>query len=85
MRYAETAAAAYAVELIAAPVHNDTEIEGCLSTLAREPNGGLIVLPIDIYRASRADHRTCGPAPLARDLRHHRLRRRRRPDAYAND
>ena len=44
-RYAETAAAAYAVELTAGPVHNDTEIEDALGTLAREPNGGIIVLP----------------------------------------
>lgn len=43
-RYAETAATAYRVELIAAHIHNDMEIESVLGTFAREPNGGLIVL-----------------------------------------
>jgi putative ABC transport system substrate-binding protein len=44
-RYADTAAAALAVELIAAAVHDETEMEGALATLAREPDGGLMVLP----------------------------------------
>ena len=43
LRYAESAAAVYGVELIAAPVHNDTELEEALAALAREPNGGLVV------------------------------------------
>lgn len=44
-RHAEAAAAVYAVNLIAAPVHNDMEVENVLGMLAQEPNGGLIVLP----------------------------------------
>ena len=47
LRYARTAAAAYAVELTEAPVHNETEIEGAVATLAREPDGGIIVLTSD--------------------------------------
>jgi putative ABC transport system substrate-binding protein len=33
------------VELIAVEVHDDAEIERAISTLAREPDGGLIVFP----------------------------------------
>jgi putative tryptophan/tyrosine transport system substrate-binding protein len=44
-RHADTAAAALAIKLIAAAVHDQTEIEGALATLAREPDGGLMVLP----------------------------------------
>ena len=47
LRYAGTAAAAYAVELTEAPVHTETEIEGAVATLAREPDGGIIVLTSD--------------------------------------
>jgi putative ABC transport system substrate-binding protein len=45
--YAEKAAAAYSVELVATPVHNDTEIENALAALASQPNGGIIVLESD--------------------------------------
>jgi len=45
LRYAETAGTAYAVELIAAPVHDDAEIEGAFGALPREPNGGVIIVP----------------------------------------
>jgi len=40
--YARTAAATYAVELIDAPVHNETDIEVTIGRLGREPGGGLI-------------------------------------------
>lgn len=40
-RHAEAAAAAYAVNLIAAPVHNDMEVENVLGMLAQEPKAGL--------------------------------------------
>jgi putative tryptophan/tyrosine transport system substrate-binding protein len=39
----DKAASSFAVEPNMAEVHDDTEIEGAVSTLAREPNGGLIV------------------------------------------
>jgi putative ABC transport system substrate-binding protein len=42
---AEAAAVAMGAKLIAAPVHNDSEIERALATLGSEPGGGLIVLP----------------------------------------
>jgi len=51
-RFAETAAAAIAVELIAAPVHDETEIDA-FATLAREPNVGLIVLADAFTRLHR--------------------------------
>jgi putative ABC transport system substrate-binding protein len=40
-RFAETAASSLAVELIAAAVHDQMEIDGALASLAREPNYGL--------------------------------------------
>jgi putative ABC transport system substrate-binding protein len=52
-RHAESAAVPLAVELIAAPVHDETEIDGALATLAREPNGGLIVMPDAFTRSHR--------------------------------
>jgi putative ABC transport system substrate-binding protein len=51
-RFAETAAASIAVELIAAPVHNETEIDA-FATLGREPNVGLIVLADAFTRLHR--------------------------------
>jgi ABC-type uncharacterized transport system substrate-binding protein len=39
----EAAAASFAVEAIAAPVHNTSELESVIATQAREPNGGLVV------------------------------------------
>jgi putative ABC transport system substrate-binding protein len=52
-RFAEMAAASIAVELIAAPVHNETEIDAALATLAREPSYGLIVMPDAFTRLHR--------------------------------
>jgi putative tryptophan/tyrosine transport system substrate-binding protein len=45
LRTMEKAASSFAVELIAVEVHDDAEIERAISTLAREPGGGLIVFP----------------------------------------
>jgi putative ABC transport system substrate-binding protein len=39
------AAASFAVEGIAAPVHDISEVESVVAAQAREPNGGLIVMP----------------------------------------
>jgi putative ABC transport system substrate-binding protein len=52
-RFAETAAASIAVELIAAPVHDETEIDGAFAVLALAPNDGLIVLPDAFTRLHR--------------------------------
>jgi len=42
-RYAQAAATPLMIEMIAAPVRNDAEVEEALASLAREPNGGLVV------------------------------------------
>ena len=41
----KAAAASFAVEGIAAPVHDISEVESVVAAQAREPNGGLIVMP----------------------------------------
>jgi len=53
-RHAQAAAAPLAVELTAAPVHEETEIDGAIAALAREANGGLIVMPDAFTRSHRA-------------------------------
>jgi putative tryptophan/tyrosine transport system substrate-binding protein len=45
LRAIEKAASSFAVELIAVEVHDDAEIERAISTLSREPGGGLIEFP----------------------------------------
>ena len=45
LRAIEQAAASFAVEPIGLEVHDDAEIERAISMLAREPGGGLIVMP----------------------------------------
>ena len=52
---AATASAILGVELIEAPVHSDSEVDGALAALAREPNGGLIVLG-DPFTAGHRQH-----------------------------
>ena len=50
----EAAARSLKVALIAAPVHNDTEIEAAIAELGREPGSGLLGMPdnfIEIHRA----------------------------------
>jgi putative ABC transport system substrate-binding protein len=41
----KSAAAAFAVAATAAPVHDASELESVIAAQAREPNGGLIVMP----------------------------------------
>lgn len=41
----EAAASAIGVEIIASPVHDPAELEPVIAAFAREPDGGLIVLP----------------------------------------
>ena len=50
----KAAAASFAVEAIAAPVRDTSELESVVAAQAREPNGGLIVMPdsfTDLHRA----------------------------------
>ena len=44
-----------AVEAIAAPVHDTSELESVIAAQAREPNGGLIVMPDTFTTAYRAE------------------------------
>ena len=51
----EAAARSLKVEPIAAPVHSDAEIESVITSLGREPGGGLVVIPdgfVLVHRAS---------------------------------
>jgi putative tryptophan/tyrosine transport system substrate-binding protein len=51
----KTAAAALALEAIAAPVHDAPELESVVAAHAREPNGGLIVMPDGFLNVHRAE------------------------------
>jgi putative tryptophan/tyrosine transport system substrate-binding protein len=48
LRSVETAAQSFALKLIPMPIKDAAEIEGRIEAFARQPNGGLIVLP-DIF------------------------------------
>jgi putative ABC transport system substrate-binding protein len=50
----ETAAGSFKVVPITAPVHNDAEIERVITSLGREPGGGLVVVPDVFLNAHRA-------------------------------
>jgi putative ABC transport system substrate-binding protein len=50
----ETAARSFKIEPIAAPVHDDVEIETAIIALGREPGGGLVVMPDAFMVAHRA-------------------------------
>jgi putative ABC transport system substrate-binding protein len=65
LRSVEAVAPSFAVELTGTPVHDEAEMERAMASLAREPLGGLIVLP-DIFTIS---HRKLTIALAAR----HRL------------
>jgi putative ABC transport system substrate-binding protein len=50
----KAAAASFAVEAIVAPVHDTSELESVVAAQAREPNGGLTLMPsafMNVYRA----------------------------------
>jgi putative ABC transport system substrate-binding protein len=51
----KAAAASIGVELIAAPVHDTSELESVVVTHAREPNSGLIVMPDSFLIVHRAE------------------------------
>jgi putative ABC transport system substrate-binding protein len=53
----KAAASSFAVEVIVTPVRDSSELESVVSAQAREPNGGLIVIPdtfTDVHRAEIA-------------------------------
>jgi putative ABC transport system substrate-binding protein len=51
----KAASASLGVEVIVAPVHDTTELESVVAKQAREPNGGLIVLPEAFLILHRAE------------------------------
>jgi putative ABC transport system substrate-binding protein len=51
----KAAAASFAVEAIAAPVHDASELESVVAVQAREPNGGLVVMTDVFATAHRAE------------------------------
>jgi putative tryptophan/tyrosine transport system substrate-binding protein len=50
----QAAALSFAVQASAAPVHAKDEIEGVIAAQARNPGGGLIVMP-DAFNAANRD------------------------------
>jgi putative tryptophan/tyrosine transport system substrate-binding protein len=51
----KAAAASFAVEAIAAPAHDTSELESIIAAQAREPNDGLIVMPDSFTDAHRVE------------------------------
>jgi putative ABC transport system substrate-binding protein len=51
----KAAAASFGVQAIAAPVHDTTELKTVVAAQAREPNGGLIVMPDTFTSAHRVE------------------------------
>ncbi len=51
----KAAAAAFALEAIAAPVHDAAELESVFATQSREPNTGLLVMPDGFLNVHRAE------------------------------
>jgi putative ABC transport system substrate-binding protein len=51
----KAAAASFGVEAIAASVHDTSELESVVASQAREPNGGLMVMPDSFTNAHRAE------------------------------
>jgi putative tryptophan/tyrosine transport system substrate-binding protein len=67
LNHFKSAAASFVVEAIAAPVRDMAELESVVAAHAREPNGGLIVMPeafLNVHRVeviSRAARYLCVP------------------------
>jgi putative ABC transport system substrate-binding protein len=51
----KAAAVSFAVQAIAAPVHDTSELESVIAAQAREPNGGLITMPDPFLNVHRAE------------------------------
>jgi len=73
LRSIEAAALTFKTEVIAAPVHNEAEIERAIETVSREPNGGVLLAP-DSFTAQ----------PQHNDLIIALVARRGLPAIYAN-
>jgi putative ABC transport system substrate-binding protein len=54
-KHLEAAAASFGVEAIAAPIRESSELESVITAQAREPNGGLIVMPDSFLLTHRAE------------------------------
>ena len=55
LKHFKAAAASFGVEAIVAPVRDKSELESVVAAQAREPNGGLIVMPDSSLLAHRAE------------------------------
>jgi putative ABC transport system substrate-binding protein len=51
----KAASASFGVEAILVPVHDRTEFDTVIAALAREPNGGLIMMPDDFLNVHRVE------------------------------
>jgi putative tryptophan/tyrosine transport system substrate-binding protein len=51
----KAAAVSFAVDALAAPVHDRSELESVIAAQAREPNGGLIAMPDSFLNAHRGE------------------------------
>ena len=51
----KAAAVSFAVDAVAAPVHDRSELESVIAAQAREPNGGLIAMPDSFLNAHRGE------------------------------
>jgi len=51
----KAAAASYGVEMILTPVHEKAELDTVIATQAREPNGGVVVIPDGFLNVHRAE------------------------------
>jgi putative ABC transport system substrate-binding protein len=64
----EAAAQPLKIASITAPVHSDAEVETFITSLGREPGGGLVVSSEFYDRPSRAHYVACSPKQLASGL-----------------
>jgi putative tryptophan/tyrosine transport system substrate-binding protein len=55
LNHFKASAASFAVEAIAAPVRDTSELESVVAVQAREPNSGLIVMPEAFMNVHRAE------------------------------
>ena len=51
----KAAAASYGVEMILAPVHEKADLDTVIATQAREPNGGVVVIPDGFLNVHRSE------------------------------
>jgi ABC-type uncharacterized transport system substrate-binding protein len=74
LRPFEAAAPSFAVEPIAAPVHDDSDIEKVITSLGREPGGGLVVMTdsfLVVHRATVITQAARNKVPAMYPLRIH--------------